>query len=217
LAIAAAAPLLAYERQLVGIFSADAFKCRDGVGADALVRLRMPGTEPQIARVHHQRAVAAPRRHRHLFSAAGDHEILCTGHDRGRSHVDAGNARAAEAIERNAARPDVIACVQRRHPADVAGLLANLGAGAPNDVVDLGGVDAGALAKRAQNGRPEVLWVDVRERALAGLADAARRSARIDNQCIHHVPVLCSEVIVFCSAINVASCGWPRQGAHPRR
>ena len=89
---------------------------------------------------------------------------LCSCHDRGRGHADTGDARAAEAIERDAARPHVIACVQCRHPADVAGLLTNLSAGTPNNVVDLGGVDAGAFSEGAQNGRTELLWVDVRER-----------------------------------------------------
>jgi hypothetical protein len=42
-----------------------------------------------------------------------------------------------------------------------------------------------------------MLWVDVRERTFAGLADAAWRSARVDNQCFHHFPVLCFEVIVL--------------------
>ena len=44
-------PFLTLQPQRVDVPPRDAFKCRDGVGADSLVRLRMPGTEPKIAGV----------------------------------------------------------------------------------------------------------------------------------------------------------------------
>ena len=54
----------------------DAFQRGDGVGADALVRLRMQRAQAQIAGVHHERAFAAAAFHRHHLGAAGDHQIF---------------------------------------------------------------------------------------------------------------------------------------------
>ena len=81
---------------------------------------------------------------------------------------------------------DVVAGVERRHPTEVAALLADLRAGAPHDVVDIGGVEAVALDQRLEHGAAEVLRVQVRERALALLADPAGRAAGVDDQCVGH-------------------------------
>ena len=168
--------LLALEGQLVDVLARDAFERRDRVGADALVRLRMQGAQAQVAGVHHERPARRGGPARHHLGAAGDHEILHARHDPGGRDVDGGDARAAEAVERHAAGADVVAGVERRHPAQVAALLAALRAGAPDDVVDFGGVEAVALGQRAQDGGAELLRMNVRQRALAGLADAARRA-----------------------------------------
>ena len=101
-------------------------------------------------------------------------------------HVDAGDAGAAEAIQRHAAGAHVIAGVERRHPAEIAALLAALRTGAPDDVVDIGGIDAGAIGERAQHRGAELLRMDARQGALAGLADAPRRSACVDDQRVNH-------------------------------
>ena len=66
----------------------------------------------------------------------------------------------------------VVAGVERGHAAEVAALLADLRAGAPDDVVDVGGVEVVALGERPQHRGGEVLRVEVGERALAVLADA---------------------------------------------
>src|SRR3712207_9035976 len=63
------------------------------------------------------------------------------------------------------ARRHLVAGVERRHPTEVAALLAHLGARAPDDVVDLGGVEAVALHEGPQHGRGEVLGVEVGERS----------------------------------------------------
>ena len=52
------------------------------------------------------------------------------------ARFDDGDAAAAEAVERHAAGPDVVAGVERRHPAEVAALRVRLVARAPDDVVD---------------------------------------------------------------------------------
>jgi hypothetical protein len=59
-----------------------------------------------------------------------------------------GDARTAEAVERDAAGLHVVAGVERGHAAQVAALLRDLRwLRAPDDVVDLGGVDC--CARRA--------------------------------------------------------------------
>ena len=80
----------------------------------------------------------------------------------------------------------VIAGVERRHPAEIAALLAALRTGAPDDVVDVSGIDAGAIGQRAQYRGAELLRMDARQGALAGLADAPRRPACIDDQRVNH-------------------------------
>ena len=145
--------LLALKPQRVDVPPGDAFEGRDGVGANALMRLRMPGAETKIAGVHHHGAVAAASLHRHHLGATGDHEILGARHDSGGCHVDAGDAGSAEAVERDAAGTEIISGVERGHPAEIAALLAALGAGAPDDVVDIGGIDPGAIGQRPQHGR----------------------------------------------------------------
>ena len=178
--------LLAFQSELVDVLPRNAFEGCDRVGANALVRLRMPGTQAQVAGIHHERPLAATAFHRHHLGAAGDHKVLGTGHDRIGRHVDAGDAGAAEAIERNGAGAHVIAGIERRHPPQISALLAALRTGAPDDVIDVSRVDPGAIRQRPQHGRAQLLWMDARERALAGLANASRRSACVDNQRVNH-------------------------------
>jgi hypothetical protein len=179
-------PLLTLQTQRIDVLPRDAFERRNRVGADPLMRLRVPGAQPEIAGVHHERAFAAAPLHRHHFGAAGDDQILRARHDGGSRHVDAGDAGAAEAIERDAAGAHVITGIERRHPAEIAALRAALGAGTPDDVVDIGGIDSGALRQRPQHRGAQLLRMDARQRALAGLADASRRSAGVDDQCVDH-------------------------------
>ena len=65
--------LLAFEGQGVDGFAADAFQRRDGVSADALVRLRVHPAQPHVAAVHGAGAgagIARAGRHAHQFAAA---------------------------------------------------------------------------------------------------------------------------------------------------
>ncbi len=181
-------PLLAFQCQRVDIGARNALHGRDGIGADALIGLRMQGAQMHIAGVEQRRPVlgTAAVRHGHHFGAAGHHEI---GHARedGRSgEIDRGDPRSAEAVQRDAAAAHVIAGIERRHPAEIAALRPALRAGAPDHVVDLGGVDVVARRQRLQHGRAQALRMDLRQRALGIFADAARRADGIDDPGFGH-------------------------------
>ena len=203
--------LLAFEPERVDVLPRDAFHGRDRIGADALMRLRMPGAQAQIAGVHHHRTAAATALHRHHLATAGDDEVLGAGHDGGGRHVDAGDARPAEAIERDRAGTHVIAGIERGHASEIAALGRDLGAAAPEDVFDVSGVDAGALGQRAQHGGAELLRMDARQRALAGLADAARGPACVDDQCVSHGAFLWFLCWRHLSEVSGRSPALPRQ------
>ena len=190
--------LLAFQPECIDVLPRNAFEGGDRIGADALVRLRMPRAQAQIAVVHHERPLAAPAFHRHHLGAAGDHEVFGTRHDGVGRHVDAGDAGAAEAIERNGAGAHVVTGIERRHPAEIAALLAALRTGAPDDVVDVGGVDPGALGQRPQHGGAQLLRVNARQRALAGLANAPRRPACVDDQRVHGVSPQIADLSGIC-------------------
>jgi hypothetical protein len=122
----------------------------------------VPCAEAKIASIHHEGAFAAAALHRHHFGATSDNEILGARHDRGGRHVNAGNARTTEAVESHAAGAKIVAGIQRGHPAEIAALLAALGTGAPDDVVDIGGVDPGALGQGLQHRRAKLLRMNAR-------------------------------------------------------
>ncbi len=178
--------MLALKPQRIDVLPGDTFERRDGVGANALMRLRMPGAEAKIAGVHHHGAFAAASLHRHHLGTTGDHEILEARHDSGGCHVDAGDAGSAEAVERHAAGTEVISGIESGHPAEIAALLAALGTGAPDNVVDIGGIDPGAIGQRPQHGSTELLRMNAGQRTFSDLANASRRSACIDDQRVNH-------------------------------
>ena len=63
-------PLLALEAEFIDVLPRNTFKRRHRVGADALMRLRMPGAQAKIAVVHHERPLAAATFHRHHLGTA---------------------------------------------------------------------------------------------------------------------------------------------------
>ena len=201
--------LLAFEPEPVDVLPRNAFERCNSVGADALMRLRMPGAQAKVASIHHHRPIATPSLHRHHLGATCDHKVLGARHDGGGRHVDAGDAGTAEAIERDAAGADVIAGVERRHPAEIAALRTALGTGAPDDVFDIGGIDPGAVGQRPQHGRAKLLRVNACQRALAGLADAPRRSACVDDPGLSHDASFRKIVARICRRrrFKVNSCG----------
>src|SRR6185312_17330595 len=111
-----------------------------------------PGAEAEVARVHHERSDAAAAFHGHHLGTARDHQILRARHDGIGGHGDAGDAGTAETVECDPAGADIVAGVERRHAPEIATLRSELCGGAPDDVVDIGGVDAGALGQRPQYG-----------------------------------------------------------------
>ena len=155
----------------------------DGVGAHALVRLRVQLLKVGVAGTHGEHA---PVLDRHHLGAAGHDQVVHAGHDPVGGDVVGRDARAAEAVERHAAGLDVVAGVEGRHAPEVAALGADLGAGAPHDVVDVGGVEPVALHQCLEHGAAEVLGVEVGDRALALLADPAGRADSVDDQCVGH-------------------------------
>ena len=98
-------------------------------------------------------------RQRHHLGAAADHEIFHPGHDRVRRDVVGRDARTTEPVERHAARPNVEAGVERGHPSQVTALLTDLRTRTPYDVVNVGGVDPGAVNQRLEHGAAEVVRV----------------------------------------------------------
>jgi hypothetical protein len=182
---------LAHGGEFIGGLSGYALQRGDSICAYALVRLRMPGTQAQIALVHGHCATRIRHRAaiRHHFGAASDDQILHAGHDGGSGKVYGGEAGSAKTVERYAACAHVIAGVERRHAAEVAALFAALAGRAPDDVVHVGSLKRVAVGERAQHASAKLLRMDVRERAAASLADASRRAARIDNIGLgHEVP-----------------------------
>ena len=161
----------------------DAFQRCDRVGAHSLVRLRVDLLEVRVAGTHRHEALLLQRHH---LGPAADDEVLVAGHHHRRREVVGRDARAAEAVERDTARAHVVAGVERGHPTEITALLAHLRAGAPDDVVDVRGVEAVPVDERAQHGCRDVLRVQVRERALLRLADPARRAAGVDDESVGH-------------------------------
>ena len=187
--------LLRHERELVERLARDALERGDRVSSDALVGLRVTRPEALVAGVHQRTTHALLRRaerrvQRHHLAAAGDDDVLQPRHDRGRGEVRRRDARAAEAIERDAGGLRVEPSVEQRHPGEVAALGADLHARAEDDVVDDAGVDVVAVPDRGQHRRAELLRMDVGESALAHLADATRGTASIDDPRFWHQKLL---------------------------
>lgn len=80
-----------------------------------------------------------------------------------------------------------------REPADDTGLLADLGDGAPDDIVDSAGIEAVALREGGQDMGGEIDGVDPGE-GTAALADGG--SYGIDDHCVTHGLLLVAGVRV---------------------
>ena len=122
-----------------------------------------------------------------LSAAAGDDQVGFAAADRPRRHRHRVEARAAQAVEGDAARAVGKAGEQPGHAREVAIVLAGLVGAAEDDVVELGPVDARvAVDQRADRDRGEVVGADAAERP----AVAADRGADgvADEGFGHHVP-----------------------------
>ena len=188
-------PALAFEGQGVDGLARNALHGRDGVGANALVGLRVQSAEMAIAGIHQRRPVlgTAAVGHGHHFGSARHYHVGHAGHDGRRRQVHRGNAGTAESVEGDAARAHVVPRVQRRHAAQVAGRRSALRTGAPDHVVDLGGINAVALGQGPQHRRAQALRVEMRQRALAEFSHAAGRAAGVDDPGFGHGGVSLSD------------------------
>ena len=147
-------------------------------------RLRVELLQVEVVRAHREQALL---RQRHHLGAAGDHEVLHAGHDGVGGEVGRGDARAAEAVEGDAAGRDVVAGVERGHAAEVAGLLARPGSWCPRRRRRRRRCRSRCgRASASSTVRPEVLGMQVGERALALLADPARGAAGVDDVGVGH-------------------------------
>src|SRR3546814_10136879 len=88
---------------------------------------------------------------------------LHAAHHRRRGQVHRGDAAAAEAVERHARHGDLITRRQRCHAAEVGALLAALGRGRPDHIVDGFGVEVVAVADRGEHGRGKMLRMEARQ------------------------------------------------------
>jgi len=174
--------------QLVEGPAGDALERGDGVGGHALVGLGPQGPQVLVARVDEEAAtlhLVGPVGG-HELGATGDHAVLEAGHDRRGGQVDGGDPGAAVAVEGDAARVHVVAGVERGHAAEVTTLGADLAAGAPDDVVHVGGAQVVPLGQRPQDGGTDELGVLVGQGPLADLAEAPRRADGVDDPCFRH-------------------------------
>ena len=92
----------------------------------------------------------------------------------------------AEAVQRHARRIIVETGIERRHAGDAEALLADLGAAAGDDIVDIRRVDAVPLHQGLQDMGEDALRMHFRQAALAQLADAARRAGCVDDPGFGH-------------------------------
>ena len=118
------------------------------------------------------------RRARHRFDAAADEHVAVADGDRVGGGVDRLQPGAAQPIDGQAADLDREAGQEHGHPRDVPVVLAGLVGAAEDDVLDEGGVDAGAVDDGAQHERRQVVGSDARERAAVA---ADRRPDGLDD------------------------------------
>ena len=116
-----------------------------------------------------------PGRPAHRLDPAGQVEVALAGLDRPGGAVDRLQAGGAEAVDGRAGHALRQAGEQRRHPGDVAVVLAGLVGGAEVDVGDPLGVDAAALDHGGDRVRGEVVGADAGEGAAVGAHRGAQR------------------------------------------
>ncbi len=186
-------PLLAAQREGVGVLAGDAVDAGDllgglghrvgGLVAGEQLGVREPPADRRVVggaglaptallglRLH-------PWRAGHRLDAARDDEVGVAGADRLRGHRDRRHARGAEPVHGDAGDLVGQAGEQHRHACDVAVVLAGLVRGAEDDLVDraelAGGVEPDAPHELADDERREVVGSHARE----GAAVASDRGA----------------------------------------
>jgi hypothetical protein len=105
------------------------------------------------------------RRAAHRLDPAGDEEVAVPGRDGVASGDDGRQSRGAEPVHGHAGDRLGQPGKQRGHPRDVAVVLAGLVRGAEVDVLDVGRVDSGALDRRRDRDRGEIVGPHCRQPA----------------------------------------------------
>jgi hypothetical protein len=117
----------------------------------------------------------------HVLDARADDDVMDAGGDQGGAEVDGLLSRAALAVDGRGGRLDRQALLQPRVAGDVEGLLAELLHAARDDVLDLGGIHAGAAQNLGVGLAEEVGGVGVLVVALLLVAAADRRANGLDD------------------------------------
>ena len=169
----ASGTLLAFHRIGIDVVAAEAVLRGDQIGTDALRR--------EIGLVGHGRvhrpgtAIGAHRHTTHRFDATADGEHRFTRDNLRSRHVAGLEARGAEAVDLHAGGGFGVIGVEHGYAGDVAALLADRGDTAEDHIVNVTGVDAGAIAHRLQHLGAELNRGDFVQ--LAVLAALAARGA----------------------------------------
>ena len=164
--------MLALEAEGIDLDTRVAVEGGDQVGRQPLRDLRVLGQEVFVVGVEAVGAVACGAAHR--LDAGADDEILMTGSHAHRCEGDRLLAGTTEAVQGDAGNRDRPTGIEHGHPSDVVGMVAGVRAVATHDVVDVGRVEPDAVTQAVQHLSEDVLRVQVRQAALALLADATR-------------------------------------------
>jgi hypothetical protein len=180
--------VLGADGELVQLGAGQAPPLGDHLGAEALVREL--ALEEALQRGTERKLAAGERRaHRdpaHRLDAARDGHVVLAGDQAGGGEVHRLLGRAALTVHGHAGDAQRPARGDHRGAGDVEGLLADLAHAAPDDVVDLRGVNAGLLRQGLQHVGRQVHRVDARQRASRlSLADR-RPDCPYDNRVTCH-------------------------------
>ena len=175
--------LLRDQAPLVDVLALDAAVPGDALRRLELGRRLVPRPVGGVRNARAAENVRAEADTRHRLDTAGDADVDRAGGDQSGDEVVRLLRRAALASRRSSPRLEREARAQPGVAGDVRGLLAGLGHAAADDLLDLVGVDAGALDDLGLGGGEQLGRVQAGELAVA-LAD--RRTDGFDDHGIGH-------------------------------
>ncbi len=169
------------------VLARDAALFGDALGRRELIERRVPGPVGGLEEARAVDHVGAEADVAHHLDAARDADVDAAGPDQRVHEVVGLLARAALRVDGRAGDAVLLAAGEPGVARDVVRLLARLGDAAADDLLDLGGVDAGAFDDGLLDLRQQMSGVERAERALrAELAFADRRSERFDDDGFSH-------------------------------
>ena len=146
----------------------------------------------------------------HRLDAGADDELLVAGADAHRGERHRLLARPAEAIQRDAGDGHRPSGVEHGHAADVVRVITGVRTVAADDVVDVDGVEPGAVAQSVEHLAEHLLRMEVGEAALALLADPTRRTNGVDDPGLIGCVASCSCSILRCGVAGM----WDVRAVH---